>query len=140
MGNTYFEQVPVEVVKKICKERIQLTKEASAVRTTRLNSLTAITANRMFHSSANSAPPERATMPDESSDGLKYPQWQEPIQAALLEFDPQMLSQRIAAAEAAISARLDLLSAAPDGHAERLAIQDGLRLLSFLRERPSRML
>lgn len=27
MSNTYFDQVPVEVVKKLCKERIQRNKE-----------------------------------------------------------------------------------------------------------------
>lgn len=77
-------------------------------------------------------------MADESSDDLKYPDWQKPIQAAMLEFDPQQLPGRIAAAEAAISARLVLLSAARDSVDEQLAIQDGIRLLSFLKERPSR--
>jgi hypothetical protein len=77
-------------------------------------------------------------MTDESSDDLKYPEWQKPIQAAMLEFDPQHLRNRIASAEAAISARLAMLSEASDGDAERLAIQDGVRLLRFLKERPSR--
>jgi hypothetical protein len=76
---------------------------------------------------------------EEPSDDLKYPDWQRPLQAALLEFDPQKLEETIATAEAAISARLDLLSRAPDNDNERLAIQDGLRLLSFLKERSSRI-
>jgi len=75
---------------------------------------------------------------DESHD-LKYPEWQRPIQAALLEFDPQKLQERIALAEAAISARLDRLSEVSDGEAERMAIEDGLRLLSFLKDRPWRI-
>jgi hypothetical protein len=77
-------------------------------------------------------------MPDESSDDLRYPEWQKPIQAAMLEFDPLQLHSRIATAEAAISARLAALSEVADGDAERLAIQDGVRLLRFLKERPSR--
>ena len=77
-------------------------------------------------------------MADESSGDLKYPEWQKPIQAALLEFDPQRLHDRIATAEAAISARLVLLPEGPDGDWERLAIQDGVRLLRFLKERTSR--
>jgi hypothetical protein len=78
-------------------------------------------------------------MSDELSDGLKYPEWQKAIQAAMLEFDPLQLQNRILAAEAAISARLAELSEASDGDAERLAIQDGVRLLRFLKERPSRI-
>ncbi|HYA22974.1 MAG TPA: hypothetical protein VEF05_02380 [Terriglobales bacterium] len=78
-------------------------------------------------------------MTDESSDDLKYPEWQRPIQAALLEFDPQQLPERIAAAEAAISVRFALLSEVPDSDAEQLAMQDGLKLLDFLKERPSRI-
>jgi hypothetical protein len=75
---------------------------------------------------------------DDSSDDLRYPDWQKPIQAAMLEFDPQQLHTRIATAEAAISARLAVLSEVSDSDAERLAIQDGVRLLRFLRERPWR--
>jgi hypothetical protein len=77
-------------------------------------------------------------MADEPSDDLKYPEWQQPIQAAMLEFDPQRLHTRIATAEAAISARLAAISEDPASEAERLAIQDGVRLLRFLRERPLR--
>ena len=78
-------------------------------------------------------------MADDSAEDLKYPEWQRPLQAALLEFDPQRLPERIVAAETAISTRLQLLSSRANGDSERQAIQDGLRLISFLKERPSRI-
>jgi hypothetical protein len=76
---------------------------------------------------------------DDSAEDLKYPEWQQPLQAALLEFDPQRLLERIVAAETAISTRLQLLSDRSSSDGERQAIQDGLRLISFLKERPSRI-
>ena len=78
-------------------------------------------------------------MADESSDDLKYPDWQKPLQEALLEFDPHRLCERILTAEAAISDRLQRLSNEPNGNAERQAIQDARRILSFLKERPARI-
>ena len=138
---TFFEQIPVETVKKIFEERNQRTTErTNSDDPTVQQPVTqgdSPTANHLSRST-NSASPERVSVTDESSDDLKYPEWQKPIQAALLEFDPQQLPARIATAEAAISSRLGLLSKMPNSVDERLAIQDGLRLLAFLKERPVR--
>jgi hypothetical protein len=71
------------------------------------------------------------------SQELKYPKWQRAVQEAVLEFKIDSLQQRIAAAEAAISSRLQELSFSSDGHAEQQAIQDALNVLKVLKERRS---
>lgn len=103
---TFYEQVPVETVKAICQEKSARLKGRSL------------------------------PVPDnDSSDGLKYPEWQTLLQEALLEFEPGQLRARIATAESVISARQDLLSGLPDTEAERQAINDGFGLLRLLKER-----
>jgi hypothetical protein len=76
---------------------------------------------------------------DSSADDLKYPEWQKPLQEALLEFDHHRLQERVATAEAAISNRLLALSGIPNSEAERQAIRDALALLRFLKDRSSRI-
>jgi hypothetical protein len=142
-AQTFFEQVPIETVKKICEGRISRRKQRGCaddgIVQNALDKPELGNSDDAGHSGEPVSYERSVTVADEFSDDLKYPQWQKPLQAALLEFDPQQLQERIAAAEAAISARLDLLSKGPDSVAERLAIQDGLRLLSFLKERSSRI-
>ena len=67
-------------------------------------------------------------------EDLKYPEWQKPLQEAILEFDIVRLPERIAEAEAAIFVRQLALANSPDGHSERDAIRDGLRILSALKK------
>jgi len=136
---TFFEQVPVETVKKICqeknyrsKERIRREDDETACHPDSARSRT------VYVAALTPLCKKEGTVTNESQD-LRYPEWQRTIQAALLEFDPEKLQERISVAEAAISARLDRLSKVSDGDAERMAIEDGLRLLSFLKERPSRL-
>ena len=57
---------------------------------------------------------------------LRYPEWQRPYQAALLEVDPKKLAERVAEAEVAIFNRLQALSQSQDGHGERQAIQNAI--------------
>ena len=64
-----------------------------------------------------------------SSTALRYPEWQRPYQAALLEVDPKRLSQRVEEAEAAIFKRLQQLSEIQDAQAERQVIQGAIRAL-----------
>ena len=78
-------------------------------------------------------------MADETSDCLKYPEWQKALQEALLEFDPHQLKERITSAETAIADRQRQLSGGLTDEAERQAIQDGSRLLHFLKERLARI-
>lgn len=76
---------------------------------------------------------------------LRFPDWQKPYQAALLETDHPRLRQKILEAEAAIFKRRQELSRDGDGHVdgspqdgpatsfETLAISDALSTLTMLR-------
>lgn len=64
---------------------------------------------------------------------LKYPEWQEPYQKALLELNPEKLNDRVAAAETVILNRLQELSSKPNHHPERRAIEDAMAALRVLK-------
>ena len=68
-------------------------------------------------------------------NGLKYPQWQEPLGAAILEFDPQRLHEKVQRAEAAIVNRLEELATEQGNQLERLALFDGLSILKRVKDR-----
>jgi|HubBroStandDraft_4_1064222.scaffolds.fasta_scaffold751347_1 hypothetical protein len=57
-------------------------------------------------------------------DTIKYPEWQEPYQAALRENDPQKLTGLVRDAEGAIFARMLALGASLGDNDERQAILD----------------
>jgi len=65
---------------------------------------------------------------------LKYPQWQAPLFAAILEFDLRKLSERLRLAEAAISNRTDELTSEQTSREERRALADGLCIVRMLRK------
>jgi len=66
--------------------------------------------------------------------GLKYPQWQEPLFEAILEFKPQQLREKIQKAEEAIGRRFEELAFdTPNAH-ERRALLDGLNLLRSVKK------
>jgi hypothetical protein len=62
-----------------------------------------------------------------------FPEWPLKYQEALLEADPKKLSERVAETEAAIVERLQDLSDAQEGQAERQAIQDAIRALRVIK-------
>jgi hypothetical protein len=65
---------------------------------------------------------------------LTYPQWQEPLNAAIVEFDPWRLHCKIEEAEKAIGGRLqDLLSEESSEH-ELKALYEGLSVLRDLKK------
>jgi hypothetical protein len=69
-------------------------------------------------------------------NGLKYPEWQEPYEAAWQECDPQKLLVRVAVAETTIYLRSRALRKTASGHEEWQAIADALNgLLRLRRER-----
>jgi hypothetical protein len=70
--------------------------------------------------------------PMEPTDILRYPEWQKTYQEALIEVDEIKLTERLSAAQAAISKRLQDLSGDPDHHAERHAIHDALAFIRVL--------
>jgi hypothetical protein len=64
---------------------------------------------------------------------LDYPDWQRPVQAALVELDKDKLKERVAAAEAAIFERQQAISQSRDHQAEREAIEYALANLRFVK-------
>jgi hypothetical protein len=69
------------------------------------------------------------------SQKLKYPQWQEPLAAAILEFDAQQLPGKLQRAEDAIAKRFQELTSEQVNGAEFRALTDGLTLLRDIRKR-----
>jgi hypothetical protein len=72
-------------------------------------------------------------MERDSRTRLRYPEWQQEYQVALLELEHEKLLERVAAAETAIFQRLQALSQSPDDQAERQAIEDALAGLRVLK-------
>ena len=66
---------------------------------------------------------------------LKYPRWQEPLTAAILEFDPQQLPAKLERAEQAIDSRLQELAIEQDNQEELRLLSDGLSIIVNLKER-----
>ena len=64
---------------------------------------------------------------------LKYPKWQEPLAAVILEFDVQRLCAKAQTAEEAITKRLKELGLDEDQQQERLALFDGLSIIRRLK-------
>ena len=64
---------------------------------------------------------------------LTYPQWQEPLAAAILEFNPQQLREKIQKAEEAIARRIDELAFDPRNEHERRVLRDALSILRDVR-------
>ncbi len=65
---------------------------------------------------------------------LRYPNWQTPLQEAILEFDRKKLAGRIEKAESAISVRLQALPSDTDNQDERQALADGASILRKLKK------
>jgi hypothetical protein len=68
-----------------------------------------------------------------SEEELKYPTWQASLREALLEFEPDRLSNKIQKIEAVVFKRLQELSSDSDHHAERQAIADAFSTLRVLK-------
>jgi hypothetical protein len=64
---------------------------------------------------------------------LHYPEWQVEYREALLEADPNKMPDRLRAAEAAISKRLELL-AGESNHQEEQALKDALHTVEVLKD------
>jgi hypothetical protein len=65
---------------------------------------------------------------------MKYPRWQRPLEAAILEFDPPRLRAKLANAENIISERFQELAADMEtaGRHELLALVEGLTIVRIL--------
>jgi hypothetical protein len=65
---------------------------------------------------------------------LKYPRWQGPLQAAILEFNPQHLREKVEWAEEAISSRIHELFDEDENQDELRALADGLATIQILKK------
>lgn len=65
---------------------------------------------------------------------LKYPQWQKPLTAAILEFDAQQLHRKLQDAEEAIAARFKELALEKDHQEELRLLSDAFSILRHLKK------
>ncbi|HEX8816903.1 MAG TPA: hypothetical protein VF753_15505 [Terriglobales bacterium] len=68
-----------------------------------------------------------------TDEEIRHEEWLALYQQALLELDQQKLKERIAAAEKAISGRLQAITGTSNHHTERRAIEDALSSLRVLK-------
>ena len=69
----------------------------------------------------------------ETDKDVRYAEWQDLYKEALLELDEKKLRDRIAAAQTAISNRLETLFGESNHEAERQAIEDAFSALRVLK-------
>ena len=127
-----FEQIPVEVVRKIIQRYVSSPRQAESASPVTEDSAK----HRAPHIEPDRGSKGELEMGDLSADpsSLQYPEWQKALQEALLEFDKDKLKVRIAKAEAAILKRQQIISQSTtlaDG--EQQALRDGLASLSLLK-------
>ena len=65
---------------------------------------------------------------------LKYPKWQEPLAAAILEFDVQRLHSKLQDANNAIAGRFKELAFEKDNQEELRLLADGVSILRRLKK------
>ena len=65
---------------------------------------------------------------------LDYPTWQEPLAAAILEFDPRQLPGKLQRAEEAIATRLEELRLAGTAGQEVRLLIDGLSIIRGIKQ------
>jgi hypothetical protein len=65
---------------------------------------------------------------------LKYPTWQEPYRAAVIETNPKLFKQKISGAQQAAILRFKELENSSGHHAELRALTDALTALKILAE------
>ena len=69
----------------------------------------------------------------DTCEELKYPEWQKPLEAAVLELDRDKLAEKILKVEAMIVERLRELPQSVDGQDEKEAIRRGLSLIKNIK-------
>jgi hypothetical protein len=74
-----------------------------------------------------------------SDDNLKFPQWQAPLQALILEIDQEKVQAKIGEVETLVYERLQQICYTDDGHIERVAIFDALSAIRIIKMRCSRV-
>jgi hypothetical protein len=123
MAKTYFEQIPLEIVRQIAKQE-----EAGVSANSNGLAIVDRSGSRNKKEAVNCS-----SGAGEDDQGLQYPHWQKVCQEALTELQPDKLKERIAVAEAAVVARLQELGNGTEGQAERQALLDVTSSLRFLK-------
>jgi len=125
---THFEQIPVELVKKITANAQSngngIHFEGPATKTEPY-----ATAIQSLHTDIQNC---RSPIASKSEEFIDYPEWQSLYKQALLEIDTDKLKQKIVAAEAAIAKRASTLSRVGVRNAEQQAMEDALAFLRVL--------
>jgi hypothetical protein len=116
MAKTYFEQVPLEVVKKVLEQQ-------TVVQTDTASDLVMV----------NSSATDTGDLELIDVQALEYPSWQKSCQEALIELDREKLKEKVAAAEVMVFQRLQEIAHRADGQAERQALLDVTSSLRFLK-------
>jgi len=125
---THFEQIPVELVKKITANAQSngngIHFEGPATKTEPY-----ATAIQSLHTDIQNC---RSPIASKSEELIDYREWQSLYKQALLEIDTDKLKQKIVAAEAAIAKRASTLSRVGVRNAEQQAMEDALAFLRVL--------
>jgi hypothetical protein len=136
----HFEQIPVEIAKKILAME-KLRSEVAKKKQTVDESAIWETPDRNIqncvpiptHLGERSAKMASSVAIADDGDHLDYPDWQRSVQAALVEFKKDKLLALVGEAEVAIFNRLQAISQSSDHEAERQALEDALSNLRVLK-------
>ncbi len=136
----HFEQIPVEVAKKVLEQEKQRNEIAEKKQTVDESAIWETPARKTQNSVAivtrlgeSDAKMAGFAAIAEDWDALDYPDWQRPVQAALLEMEKDKLTARVGDAEIAIFNRLQAISQGSDHGDERQALEDALSNLRVLK-------
>jgi len=127
-AKTHFEQIPVELVKKIAEEGFPEVKEIRNE-----NVILKVPHASRAHSRCRNGRTVEIRLGSDDDGVIKYPDWEKPLQEAVVEVDKDKLKSQVGAAETAIFNRLQAISRSPDHAAEHQAIADALALIRVLK-------
>jgi hypothetical protein len=127
-AKTHFEQIPVELVKKIAEEGFPEVKEIRNA-----NVILKVPHASRAHSRCRNGRTVEIRLGSDDDGVIKYPDWEKPLQEAVVEVDKDKLKSQVGAAETAIFNRLQAISRSPDHAAEHQAIADALALIRVLK-------